>query len=432
MLANQSTASNLNVINNKQWKGTMDLDKTIGTLLREARETKGHSLKKISQHTKINLTLLEALEEDRLDKLPNKAYVVGFVKAYAHLVDLNPLDCIEVLNRTYNRGAIKPKKQRASLLKSNNQENSPALAMGLALVVLVLIGLTVVFLNSNREKIVQRPVVVTQKLTESTPLKIEGTQGLTVQPVRPVKQALPKELLVTAKTEMSMAPPDVLLQEQIMRLGEHDGNEIMSKQVASALSAAPAPSKAPVEIKVTKPTSPVIATPTETVKAVGTKPALQKEEKKEELKDVSLRPITDVMYNYVENGATESLNKFVPKNIQAAIVKNKQNVFIIAVDGDTWLTYKKDDEPIKRFTLIKDKSILLRGEELRIFLGNANVTRIFLNNKQIDVSSKNGVKSLVIPKERASKYKFPLFIYDNGQTLTSDEFLKKKEASTTP
>ncbi|HAZ11924.1 MAG: hypothetical protein A2X86_07265 [Bdellovibrionales bacterium GWA2_49_15] len=438
MLENQRIALTQGPNNQHQWMGTMDIEKTIGILLREARENKGHSLKKISQHTKINLTLLEALEEDRLEKLPNKAYVVGFVKAYAQLVDLNPLDCIETLNRTYTRGSTqKPKRQKASLLKSEgNQESSPALAMGLALVVLVLIGLTVVFLNSNREKIVQKPVVITQNLTETTPLKLEGTQGLTIATApTAASEALPKTVAEATTVEMSIAPPEVVFQEQLMRVGLHE-QEVRSVEVApiakpstpatpvAALEATAAPTAAPKQ-------TPAV---TKTAEAEVAAPATVKfEAKTDSGKEINFRPITDVMYTYAEEGSSEALAKYVPKNIQSAIVKNKQNVYITAVDGDTWLTYKRDQDPIKRFTLTKDKSILIRGEEIRIFLGNANVTRIFLNNKQLDILSKNGIKSLVVPKENASKYQFPLFIYDHGQTFTSDEFLKQKaEGTTTP
>ena len=426
MLENQKVPLTHGPNNQHQWMGTMDIEKTIGILLREARENKGHSLKKISQHTKINLTLLEALEADRLEKLPNKAYVVGFVKAYAQLVDLNPLTCIETLNRTYGRGAIqKPKRQRTHLLKSEgNQENSPALAMGLALVVLVLIGLTVVFLNSNREKIVQKPVVITQNLTESTPLKIEGTQGLSLTAPKTTSETLPKNILEATTADISIAPPEILFQEQLLRVGAEEREEVISVQIAPPA----APSLTPIPVVQATSTRPVIPAQLPTTAPLAT---VKFEAKIDGGKKLNFRPMTDIMYTYVEDGAGEALAKYVPKNIQSATVKNKQNVFITAVDGDTWLTYKRDKDPIKRFTLTKDKSILIRGDEIRIFLGNANVTRIFLNNKQLDILSKNGIKSLVIPKENVAKYQFPLFIYDHGQTYTSDEYLNKQTESTT-
>ncbi|MBI2522178.1 MAG: helix-turn-helix domain-containing protein [Bdellovibrio sp.] len=434
MLENQRIPLTQGLNNQNQWMGTMDTDKTIGILLREARENKGHSLKKISQHTKINLTLLEALEEDRLEKLPNKAYVVGFVKAYAQLVDLNPLDCIETLNRTYSRGSSqKPKRHRTNLLKSEgNQDNSPALAMGLALVVLVLIGLTVVFLNSNSEKIIQKPVVITQNLTETTPLKLEGTQGLTIATAKAPDETLLKNIIETTSIEMSIAPPEVVLQEQLMRVGSEEHKEMLSTQVATTPNEPVSPianTIASAPITVTPAAVPTVA---QTVMPTGSVAPVKFEAKTDGSKEINFRAITDTMYSYVEEGGGEALEKYVPKNIQAAIVKNKQNVYITAVDGDTWLTYKKDQEPVKRFTLTQNKSILLRANELRIFLGNANVARVFLNNKLLDISSKNGIKSLVIPKENASKYHFPLFIYENGQTFTSDEYIHKKNEGTTP
>ena len=63
--------------------------KTIGAFLKDARVAKNLTVQQVSEDTKINLKLLVHLEDDRLLKLPNKIYVVGFVKSYAKCLDLN-------------------------------------------------------------------------------------------------------------------------------------------------------------------------------------------------------------------------------------------------------------------------------------------------------------------------------------------------------
>ena len=112
----------------------------------------------------------------------------------------------------------------------------------------------------------------------------------------------------------------------------------------------------------------------------------------------------------------------LPTNIKYAVVPNKQNVFITAIKGDTWLTYKNGSDPVKSFTLRQGRFILIRGDEIRVYLGNVNVTKIFYNSKLVKFEAKSGIKSLVFPQENASKYKLPLFLFDKttGQITTNE------------
>ena len=107
-------------------------------------------------------------------------------------------------------------------------------------------------------------------------------------------------------------------------------------------------------------------------------------------------------------------------------------MFINAVDGDTWITYKADDQKVKKFVLKQGRRILIRGEVIRLFMGNINVAKMFLNNRPLIVQSKTGVRSLVFPQEVSSNYKIPLFIYKKDGTVeTSEEFINRKINSST-
>ena len=59
---------------------------TLGQELRKKREERGSSLKDISLHTKISLYLLQALEEDRLDLLPEPFFLKGVLRAYVRTI----------------------------------------------------------------------------------------------------------------------------------------------------------------------------------------------------------------------------------------------------------------------------------------------------------------------------------------------------------
>lgn len=62
----------------------------FGAQLKQARESRGISLRQISTSTKISTVALEALERGDLSKLPGGIFSRAFVRAYALEVGLNP------------------------------------------------------------------------------------------------------------------------------------------------------------------------------------------------------------------------------------------------------------------------------------------------------------------------------------------------------
>ena len=68
---------------------------TVGQDLRSARLHRGDDLASVSRILKIRRDHLEALEEDRLEALPGRAYAVGFVRSYAEYLGLDAAQCVE-------------------------------------------------------------------------------------------------------------------------------------------------------------------------------------------------------------------------------------------------------------------------------------------------------------------------------------------------
>lgn len=68
----------------ENWTG-----KTIGTILREAREARGVSIEEAARVTRIGKNYLIALEGDLHDKLPNPAYVKGFLRIYSGFLGMS-------------------------------------------------------------------------------------------------------------------------------------------------------------------------------------------------------------------------------------------------------------------------------------------------------------------------------------------------------
>jgi cytoskeletal protein RodZ len=62
---------------------------SFGASLRRERELRGVSLQEISASTKIGVSMLKAIEDDRLDKLPQGLFVRGFIREYARFLALD-------------------------------------------------------------------------------------------------------------------------------------------------------------------------------------------------------------------------------------------------------------------------------------------------------------------------------------------------------
>jgi cytoskeletal protein RodZ len=68
---------------------------SFGASLRRERELRGVTLQEIAASTKIGVGMLQAIEDDRLDKLPQGLFVRGFVREYARFLGL---DEVKILN----------------------------------------------------------------------------------------------------------------------------------------------------------------------------------------------------------------------------------------------------------------------------------------------------------------------------------------------
>jgi len=62
---------------------------SFGASLRRERELRGVTLQEIAASTKIGVSMLKAIEDDRFDKLPQGLFVRGFVREYARFLALD-------------------------------------------------------------------------------------------------------------------------------------------------------------------------------------------------------------------------------------------------------------------------------------------------------------------------------------------------------
>lgn len=361
----------------------------IGDYLKSKREESKLSIEKVSQKTKINLNILRALEANDFKTLPSPAYVKGFVMSYARVLGLGADDVINkleysyltivgkpfpTLNHTVAFGkpdaAATPSAPAASPAEVLSQDQLLERRKRIVVPSLVFSGIVVIFIGLYQ--------IVTKTVEGEANQKKERPYGATFAPSseladinKPVKPEEPKP--AEPKTE---------------------------EVVAEA-----APAK-PAEVPAAQPK------PEATVRRNFPK------------KD--FRRITSRLFSVLPDAPENADETILPARIKSALNRELENVFIIATEGNTWLSYQVDGAPIESVILEKGKDLFLQGKEVLMFLGNVRVTKIFYQNRLIDAPTPTGFKSLIFPESRNSQHMLPLFPKAADDILyTAEEYQKR-------
>ncbi|MDD4973618.1 MAG: helix-turn-helix transcriptional regulator [Bacteriovorax sp.] len=355
---------------------------SIGELLRAKREEKGLTLKTISQQTKIHMGLLEHLENNELAKLPSKTYVRGFVKSAAKILGINQEVALNALEATYNRASKAVKKEIPNYEMRNETARNTLTSMAATPLE------TVKSVTASSTAFLAKAVVG---------ILIVGVIGFNV-----------KNLIDRSAEERLKLP-----------------------QVFSTIhqKTKPAP-KAPAPKVIPKSAEAELAqlTPMKVNIIQDKKDVNQKSEVT--INDVSLKNISLGEKQFTEDKSlpSDKLEEIFPSRYKVRVTKGVENVFINAVDGDSWITYKVDEKEIKKYVLRQGRSVFLRGEKIRLFVGNTKSIKIFYNNQLIALNTKNGVKNLVFPEEMKTKFMSPLFVFQkDGTVVTSEDYIKANQ-----
>lgn len=369
----------------------------LGEYLKQKRIDKNYTLEKLSQKTKISINILKALEANDFEHLPSAAYIKGFVTSYVKVLGI-PLDeAINKMEYTYLNilGKTFPALNHTKLMSSSSTttthaqknaqdeftptphdviESGDSILQSTKSILPVIIFSGVILLFVGGYKLISNVVeseVTTHKTKDLGP-KIESSSALLKQPVKveePKKIEVP--VATTAQTTTTPETPAV------------------------APEVKPEEPKADVEFQRNFPT-------------------------------VEFKKVRGKLFTVKTDAPENSDETILPERIKDSMNSDLQNIYIRAVTGNTWLSYKIDNNPIVSVIINKDSDLLLQGTEIRIFLGNVNVTKIFYNNYLIDTPSKTGVKSLIFPEESNSKYVLPLFPKAKDDILyTSEDYMKR-------
>jgi cytoskeleton protein RodZ len=356
----------------------------LGDFLKQQRLDKNYSLEKLSQKTKISINILKSLEANDFDHLPSAAYIKGFVRSYVKILGISQDEAIHKMEYTYLNILGKPfpalnHTKSMSPIKANSEtsheptpheviENSNSIKVNTKSVLPIVILATVILLFIGGYKLVSS--IVENEVPGKTDLgpKIESSAALVKQP----------EVVAVTPTE---------------------------------------------EPVTTKPVSDEAVEPEKAPKAV-VKPAVP--ELKRNFPSTEFKKIKGRLFQVKTDAQENSDTTLLPENVKKSMIQGSQNVYIRATEGNTWLSYKIDNTPIKSAIISKGSDLYLQGDEIRLFLGNVNVTKIFYNNYLISTPTKSGVKSLIFPEESSAKYMMPLFPKAEDDILyTAEDYIKR-------
>ena len=116
----------------------VDFD-SLGNYLRQERERQQVSLPAMAAATKIQLKFLEALERDAYDQLPAPPFVVGFLRAYAQYIAIDP-EIVLTAYRSLHRAPEPPEIARRLVpIRTPSPQRGQLIRLGVFLAVFGLI-----------------------------------------------------------------------------------------------------------------------------------------------------------------------------------------------------------------------------------------------------------------------------------------------------
>jgi cytoskeleton protein RodZ len=357
----------------------------LGDFLKQKRLDKNYSLEKLSQKTKISVNILKCLEANDYEHMPSAAYIKGFVISYAKVLGLSLDETISKMEYTY----------------------------------LNILGKPFPSLNHTKAMIAAQTKLKPLPTAEQSPHEvIESSDSIMTN----TKSALPVVILAVVvlvfiggyKLITSIVENEVI--------GNKASDSGLKIESSSALVKHPTPPKTAekTEDAVTKPgeTPAAVETPKEEVKPVA--------DLERNFPTIDFKKVKGKLFQIRTDAPENDDETLLPKTIKDAINSKLQNVYIRAADGNTWVSYKIDNSPIESVIISKGSDLFLQGSEIRLFLGNVNVTKIFYNNYMIETPTKSGVKSLVFPEESNIKYMMPLFPKAKDDILyTAEDYIKR-------
>jgi cytoskeleton protein RodZ len=189
---------------------------TVGQDLRAARLRRGDDLASVSRALKIRKDHLEALEEDRFEHLPGRAYAIGFVRSYADYLGIDPVQSVERFKlEIAGRGA--DPLPAAALPAVEEERQLPHGWIIIAAVVVLLVGYGIYRLAVSADSLVNQPVAAVPQQLAPKPAKIAAKPAAKVAAQTVANPAPPPGTvgMATVPPADSTSQPALPMQSQV-------------------------------------------------------------------------------------------------------------------------------------------------------------------------------------------------------------------------
>ena len=219
-----------------------------GAVLRRCREFHGITLEEAAEATKIGISHLKALEDDRIQEFANQAYLKGFLRIYAAYLGLNSEDVARMYFKLFGVLGEKPDSDQtapAALRIPRRLISLKKLLLPVLLLALILV--TATFFKRPPAPLVRQPQPVPAAAPIQKNIAVQGVQSSAQQrkadldipqprseksPVEPPKA----EIMVTPKRPADSAKGFILkvnVTHNGMLTAIVDGSEIQQYELTS-------------------------------------------------------------------------------------------------------------------------------------------------------------------------------------------------------
>ena len=171
---------------------------TLGEGLRAVREYHGLDLDQLARETRIRRHYLQAIEETRLEGLPSRPFTIGYVRAYAAALQLDPEAAVARFKQD-----VPDEDEPLRAPVGVKREGDPRLAL-IALAVVVVVSGVVIWNVAQRSLLADAPKAPSSDLAPSS-AKAVASESAAPAPIVP--GTIPPGAVSGAPTDPSLAPP---------------------------------------------------------------------------------------------------------------------------------------------------------------------------------------------------------------------------------
>lgn len=348
---------------------------TIGSYLKDLRLRKGYSLERVSTETKISLSILRKLEQNDFSTLPNITYIKGFVQNILKTLHV-PFTKYEIdlIQRTYvalgliqEVAAIEetpPEHQKTQFQSETSISNGSIYNIASLKSKRIIVSIIVILAIVGIFRFIQR---------------INRQPDLRQAAIKINQDKIPAILPDSVQTILSTAP------------------ELINTYVT--------PAQTPTGTINNTELTPTV-TPTITGTADNTL-----------YPKFEFKKITNLAVSINTSSEDNSNFTLYSQEDRNKVTAGKQNIYITKTDGESWISYKKDDDQAKSILLKVGQKFFITGDKVFLTIGNTAGVKVFYNGQVVDFIDNKGVKSFIFPLSATSEHSLPLFVRDAKDKL---------------